>query len=127
MLPLSLVHDDYWPGNTVWHRGRLTGIVDWGSAGLGDRRTDIAQCRVDLTLMHGAERAHQFAAAYASIAGEAAVKDLWFWDAYLSLHALASLHYFEAGYIDLGLRDEDMQARRQRLERFLEDALALAG
>src|SRR5690606_13234939 len=31
-LPQTLTHDDYWPGNTVWQRQRLTAVIDWDGA-----------------------------------------------------------------------------------------------
>jgi aminoglycoside phosphotransferase (APT) family kinase protein len=119
----ALVHDDFWPGNTVWYRGRLSGVVDWGSACIGDLRADVAQCRVDLTLMYGAQRARQFAEEYEALAGPSQLHGLWFWDAYLSLHALASLEYYVDGYFDMGLPDQSIEQRRGRLKAFLEDAL----
>jgi aminoglycoside phosphotransferase (APT) family kinase protein len=119
----TLMHDDFWPGNTVWYRGRLSGVVDWGSACIGDPRTDVAQCRVDLTLMYGADRAGEFARAYEDLTAAEALQDLWFWDAYLSLHALASLEYYVEGYFDVGLRDQTLGQRQARLEAFLQDAL----
>jgi aminoglycoside phosphotransferase (APT) family kinase protein len=123
----ALMHDDFWPGNTVWYRGRLSGIVDWGSACIGDPRTDVAQCRVDLTLMYGGDRAEEFARAYEKLTAPEALRDLWFWDAYLSLHAIASLEYYVEGYFDVGLRDQTLSQRQARLEAFLEDALRRAG
>ena len=50
----TFVHDDFWPGNTVWYRGRLTGVIDWTYGEVGDPRTDVAQCRLDLALINGA-------------------------------------------------------------------------
>ena len=34
----TLVHDDFWSGNTVAYRGRITGIIDWTTAEMGDPR-----------------------------------------------------------------------------------------
>ena len=38
----TLVHGDYWPGNLLWQRGRLTGVVDWEEPRLGDPSRDVA-------------------------------------------------------------------------------------
>jgi len=49
----TIVHDDFWSGNTVASRGRITGIIDWTTAEVGDPRTDVSQCRIDMVLSHG--------------------------------------------------------------------------
>lgn len=36
------------PGNVLWRRGRLTGVVDWQSACIGPPSIDIAHCRANL-------------------------------------------------------------------------------
>ena len=42
------VHRDFHPGNMLWHRGRVTGVVDWQSACVGPPSIDIAHCRANL-------------------------------------------------------------------------------
>lgn len=42
------VHRDYHPGNVLWHRGRITGVVDWQSACIGPPSIDTAHCRANL-------------------------------------------------------------------------------
>ena len=44
----TLVHGDYWVGNTLWQGGRLTGVVDWSDAFLGDPAADVGYCRTGL-------------------------------------------------------------------------------
>jgi len=120
-LPPCLVHSDFWPGNTVWHRGRLSGIVDWGSAELGDPRADVAQCRLDLAMMLGPDAAGTFLSAYESLRG-APLPDMPFCDLYRSRGALAHLHYWADGYSDLGL-SVGLEELRRRLEVFVLRAL----
>ncbi len=47
-----LVHRDFWPGNVLWQRGKLTGVVDWTHAcrgpGRGRRRALPRQPRAAL-------------------------------------------------------------------------------
>lgn len=42
--PLALIHGDFGTGNLLWspERGEITGVLDFGSAGLGDPACDIA-------------------------------------------------------------------------------------
>jgi aminoglycoside phosphotransferase (APT) family kinase protein len=42
------VHRDFHPGNVLWHRGRVSGVVDWASACLGPPSVDIGHCRANL-------------------------------------------------------------------------------
>jgi aminoglycoside phosphotransferase (APT) family kinase protein len=121
-----LVHRDFWPGNTVWRRGRLAAIVDWSTAALGDPRIDLAQCRLDLAMMHGPELAEAFLAAYLARRG-GPVADVWFFDLLLGLYdALGSFRTWLRGYHDLGLRHIDEALMERRLRAFLESALGRA-
>ena len=49
----ALVHGDYWPGNLLWRRGRLIGVIDWEQPRLGDPTKDVATCRGDLNILFG--------------------------------------------------------------------------
>jgi aminoglycoside phosphotransferase (APT) family kinase protein len=117
------VHDDFWPGNTIWSRQRLTGVVDWGEAKIGDPRLDVGQCRVDLAMMLGPDAADAFLRAYAATTGDE-LSSMWFWDLYSARGALPAIHYWLDGYHDLGLTDLTLTAMRQRLEDFVKRALA---
>jgi len=57
-----LIHGDFYSGNLLWHRGRLTGIVDWLSLSHGPRAFDVANCRCDLALLSGSRAAECSAA-----------------------------------------------------------------
>ena len=119
----TLVHDDYWPGNTIWCRGRLVGIVDWTAAELGDPRADVAQCRVDLIFSHGIEVADAFREDYERLAGRA-LHDLWYFDLFRGLNALLQCEQWLEGYHDLGLRHLSVADVDARLRVFLRRALA---
>jgi len=98
-----LVHGDYWPGNTVWRHGRLTAVVDWTSAKVGDPRDDLAQCRFDLAMIHGLQAAERFLALYED-QSPTAVEDVWFFDLLRGIDALNSFRAWLPGYHDIGLR-----------------------
>jgi aminoglycoside phosphotransferase (APT) family kinase protein len=65
------VHRDLHPGNILWRRGRVTGIVDWANACRGPRGCDVAHCRANLRVLSGEQAADRFAAAYESLTGVA--------------------------------------------------------
>ena len=45
---VGFIHRDFHPGNVLWKRRRLTGIVDWQAASIGPRSVDIGHCRANL-------------------------------------------------------------------------------
>ncbi len=60
-LPQVLVHRDFHPGNVLWRRGTVSGVVDWQAACTGPAVADVAHCRVNLLTL-GADTAEQFTA-----------------------------------------------------------------
>jgi aminoglycoside phosphotransferase (APT) family kinase protein len=71
------VHFDFWPGNVLWRRNRVSAIVDWSSARPGDLRFDVAQCRLDIALLLGTQAADSFLDAYAAGLAEPYKYLLW--------------------------------------------------
>ncbi len=118
----TFVHDDFWPGNTVWRSGKLTGVVDWTYAELGDPRTDVAQCRIDLALILDLDAAALFLAAYQAMAPQA-LPQVWYFDLLRGLRALLSYEHWLAGYQDAGLSYVTGPFFRNRIETFLRRAL----
>lgn len=64
------IHGDFHPGNVLWHRGRISGVVDWSAAGLDSRWAELAYCRCDVCLLLGPDVADRLADAYSDIVGE---------------------------------------------------------
>jgi aminoglycoside phosphotransferase (APT) family kinase protein len=121
----TLLHGDYWSGNTLWHRGRLTGIVDWEQPRRGNPGQDIGCCRLDLAVLIGGEAPAIFLSAYEAASGRT-IPDLFFWDLYMATWALPSIEEYLGGYHDLGRTDLTIEVARARLDRFVVDALARA-
>ena len=46
--PAVPLHGDFHPGNVLWRRGRVSGVVDWQAASTGPVAADVAHCRVNL-------------------------------------------------------------------------------
>jgi Ser/Thr protein kinase RdoA (MazF antagonist) len=65
----TFVHRDFHPGNLLWSRQRLTGIVDWAGACRGPFGCDIAHCRANLRDLAGPGTADDFVAAYTAMTG----------------------------------------------------------
>lgn len=119
---LGLVHGDYWAGNTLWQDGRLTSIVDWDQAALGDPHSDVGYCRVDLALMFGLEAADEFLAAYTE-ASDAPIESLRYWDLMAAVRAMPDGAQWMPGYLDLGRTDLTVPTLHARLTQFIDRAL----
>ena len=118
--PPTLMHGDFWFGNTLWEHGRLTGIVDWDGARIGDPAHDVAIARNDLALLAGARGAQIFLEEYEGIRGH--LDELAFWDLYSSLAPIRWLPHWVEGYTELGL-DLSLSEARARLEAWIANAL----
>jgi aminoglycoside phosphotransferase (APT) family kinase protein len=62
--PACFIHRDFHPGNTLWSRGQLTGVVDWTQASWGPPSIDLGHARWNLALHHGPDAADLFLDAY---------------------------------------------------------------
>jgi aminoglycoside phosphotransferase (APT) family kinase protein len=121
----GLVHGDFWPGNTLWRHGRLSGVIDWEQVLWGDQAQDVGCCRLDLTLLFGPEAADLFLQTYQAAAGRT-VTHLYFWELLNGAWALEGVEHWIEGYHDLGRTDVAAAVARTRLERFVTNALARA-
>jgi aminoglycoside phosphotransferase (APT) family kinase protein len=112
-------HGDFHPGNVLWHRGRISGVVDWSAARLDARWSEVAYCRADVCLLLGPDVADRLADAYSDIVGETsddlAVYDLM-WLFNIRHHAQVALDaYREQGHapnLQRSLAHLDEQLRR---------------
>ena len=118
----TLVHDDFWSGNTVAYRGRIIGIIDWTSAEVGDPRTDVSECRIDMVLSHGIDVADAFRDDYEGFA-DRSLDSLWYFDLYRGFHALLEYEHWLEGYHDMGLVHLRPAEVGARLRAFLRRAL----
>jgi aminoglycoside phosphotransferase (APT) family kinase protein len=60
----SFIHRDYHPGNTLWSRSRMTGVVDWTNASCGPVAIDLGHMRWNLAVDFGVEAADEFLGLY---------------------------------------------------------------
>jgi aminoglycoside phosphotransferase (APT) family kinase protein len=121
----TIVHGDYWPGNTLWLRGRLSAVIDWEQVRRGDPAQDVACCRQDLALLLGPDAAEAFLHAYEAFTGRT-IRQLAFWDLYMVAWSIGQLETWVKGYHDLGRTDLTPQEARARLAHYTADALARA-
>ena len=65
----GFVHGDYQQFNVLWHRGSISGVLDWTGSWLGPQDVDVAHARLNLACLYGVERAEAFRRAYEAAAG----------------------------------------------------------
>jgi aminoglycoside phosphotransferase (APT) family kinase protein len=111
----TLIHRDYHPENTLWSRGRLTGVVDWTQASWGPPELDVAHMRWNLAASYGQELADQFLACYRGATGRA-LEHQPYWDLVSLLDVLLDGDPDDPG--DLGPDD------RRMFEAYAETALS---
>jgi aminoglycoside phosphotransferase (APT) family kinase protein len=67
-LDRTFIHRDFHPGNVLWRRGSVVGVVDWQSACVGPPSIDVGHCRTNL-FRYGLEVADRFTALWERITG----------------------------------------------------------
>ncbi len=121
----TIVHGDFWPGNTLWLRGRLSAVVDWEQPRRGDPSQDVACCRQDLAVQLGPDAAETFLHAYEAFTGRT-LQQLAFWDLYMVTWSMGQLEEWLKGYHDLGRTDLLITEARAQQTAFMTDALSRA-
>jgi aminoglycoside phosphotransferase (APT) family kinase protein len=120
---LPLVHHDLHPGNTLWSRGRVSGIVDWPLAGAGYPAYDRAYLRLDVSICLGLDAGDGVAAASRSLG---LADDHPAWDLVVGLRALPDPDLWVGVYNDLGVPVTIAEGRR-RVAEWFERAIAAVG
>jgi aminoglycoside phosphotransferase (APT) family kinase protein len=112
--PAGFIHRDYHPGNTLWSRGRLSGIVDWTQASWGPAPIDVGWMRWNLACDHGLQAADEFLAIHQELS-ETAADHHPYWDVLTVVDLVAAIDREAPPPRDEG---------RARLEEHLAAALA---
>lgn len=121
----ALTHGDFHPGNTLWHRGRLTGIADWSQSRLGPAAYELAYCRADVALLLDHTAADRLTDHYAAATGTPPA-DLQVYDLICGLQALRKHASMLTAYRQQG-RTDNSQQFADRATAFLRHALADLG
>jgi phosphotransferase family enzyme len=64
---MVLCHHDFHPGNVLWRRGKVSGLVDWTHACRGPEAVAHSHCRMELTRLFGLDVADEFARRYGPV------------------------------------------------------------
>jgi aminoglycoside phosphotransferase (APT) family kinase protein len=75
-----LLHGDFWPGNTMWQGKKLSGVIDWEDAAIGDPLADLANGRLEILMFFGQEAMEAFTDCYKSLVPDISYENLAYWD-----------------------------------------------
>ena len=115
-------HGDLWPGNVLWLDGRVSGIVDWENASLGEPLFDIAITRLDLLWVAGWEATHAFTDYYLHLNPIDSSK-LALFDLVAALRLSGAIEMIVPAYPPLGRPDVTAESLTRDLGEFVDSAL----
>ncbi len=52
-LPTMPIHGDFFPGNLLWHDGRIAGLIDWDECGVDWRALEVANAAIEFSHSDG--------------------------------------------------------------------------
>lgn len=55
-----LLHGDFWPGNILWIKDEISGVLDWEYAAIGDPVSDLAVASLELKYDYGKRGVDRF-------------------------------------------------------------------
>ncbi len=113
------IHRDYHPANVLWHRGEVSGIVDWVNGCRGPVGIDVGHCRVNLAQLHGVEAADAFLAMYSRHAADAGAP--FAYDPYWDLRTLLDMGEASVypGWVDLGFTGLTVSLIQARMDAYM--------
>jgi aminoglycoside phosphotransferase (APT) family kinase protein len=112
-------HGDFWPGQAIWWRGQLQGIVDWDFPRLDDPGIDIGYCRMDIAMMTNPTVADEFLHAYEAATAES-LRNLRFWDLLAAYQAMEHPgRWHRQGFTGIGRPDLHGVTLERKLARFV--------
>ena len=114
-----LLHGDFWPGNLLFQRKVLTGVVDWSDACTGPAAADVANARMELAWVWGMDAMLQFTELYFAKAPIKA-SHLAYWDLVASLKPAMRAPYW-------GLKPATLRRLQESVRQMQDDALLTLG
>lgn len=124
--PLVILHGDYWPGNVLWHDGRITGVIDWESCLLGEPLSDLGVARLDVLWVYGEDAMRTFTELYQA-SMNLDLSDLPHWDLLAGLRPIGHIARMAPAYPLLGRDDVTAETMNSRHQKFVDQALAASG
>jgi aminoglycoside phosphotransferase (APT) family kinase protein len=124
-LPTVFSHDDFNPGNLLFHRGHLSGVVDWADIAIEPRQAAVALYRHFLVIHPGGRAPQVFLDAYEEAAGTS-LDDMALWDVLYGLRGVRPVDHWVSACAGLGLEITSTEIQERSLA-WVRDAVLLAG
>ena len=122
----SLLHGDFWPGNTLWRNERLAAVIDWEDAHVGEPLMDFAKSRSELAWIFGSAVLNQFTEQYQALM-PLDYADLPYWDLLAMLRFVrlvdGDLAWFGEFFREYGRYDLTPTVVTQRVQAFIAQIL----
>jgi aminoglycoside phosphotransferase (APT) family kinase protein len=119
--PHTFGHGDFHPGNLLWHRGLLSGVIDWSHAISAPATHDVSYMRSDLAVLLGCRASDRFLEWYERLGGT--VADLRVWDLTRGLSAIRWCPWWVVPYREQGATWLTESLAKQRARAFVRRAL----
>ncbi|WP_429842272.1 phosphotransferase family protein [Brevibacillus sp. FIR094] len=117
----SLLHGDFWPGNTMWKEEKLAAVIDWEDAAIGDPLSDLGNARLEILWAFGLDAMQEFTLHYQSSASKTLdYTQLPYWDLCAALRPASNLS-------DWGLEKRIEETMRERHSLFVMQAFEKLG
>lgn len=111
----ALLHGDFWPGNLLWLGDKLSAIIDWEDAMLGDPLADLGKSRLEILWALGPAAMTVYTARYLALNRKLNAAALPFWD----LWGASRLSH----YPSFAPKPDIIPQIRARYEAFVADAI----
>jgi aminoglycoside phosphotransferase (APT) family kinase protein len=118
----TLVHGDFWQGNTMWVGNRFAGLVDWDCAGAGLPELDLGSLRLDAALLYGPGTGDAITEGWQDRAGRPA-RRLAHWDLVAALSTPVDMLTWMPAIHEEGRPDLHVDTVRERRDAFVREAL----
>lgn len=118
----TIVHSDYWPGNTIWRNGDLAAVIDWEEAMLGDPMNDVAYCALDLRYLGLDHAADHFIDEYRRVSGHS-LGTLEYWTLFALSRPMPDIAHWLPAWEARGITHIGAEELRARHRGLLEEAL----
>ncbi len=112
----TFIHRDFHPGNLLWQRYRISGLVDWVDASYGPPGVDLGHCRVNCAILFGVDGADRFLSAYLGEPGAVVYEPHW--DCHAAVEALGDFPFDPTQWHDVGRTELDHAAIAARLDAY---------
>ncbi|WP_238352023.1 phosphotransferase family protein [Brevibacillus brevis] len=116
----SLLHGDFWPGNTMWKEEKLAAVIDWEDAATGDPLSDLGNARLETLWAFGVEAMNDFTLCCQSGSKTLDYTQLPYWDLCAALRPASNLS-------DWGLEKSMEKTMRERHSLFVMQACEKLG